>query len=394
MAGLSQIKYAAIAGELRREILEGQLGPGARLSSQVELTERFQVSGLTVQRALNTLVEQGFIRTDGRRGTFVEDHPPHLSRYALIFPSHPADQWGVWNRFWTALVNEAEAVNRLGHPSVQVFYDVEVHEDNASYQQLLQDVFSHRLAGLMFAFPPGPLADTPLFGDPDLPRVAIMGPNPELPGLPVICPDGRSFLDRAVDYLAERGRQRVALLTVQGLCDDQYLGHFQARLEASGMTTRPYWTQVVSQSAEQASRNAAHILMMPIQSPDGQIERPDALIVTDDNLIEHASGGLIAAGVQVPEDVEVVGHCNFPWPPKSALPIQRLGFDARATLRLLMARIDSQRQGRPTPLHTDVPAVFEDEVESENEASPEQFFPINALGASPWSTQHRSTVQT
>ncbi len=394
MAGQAQIKYLSIVERLRQEIVAGRFPPGGRLPSQVELAAHYQVSGLTIQRVTNVLVEDGFIRTGGKRGTFVVGNPPHLSRYALIFPSHPADRWGIWNRFWTALANEAEAVNRLLPGTVDLFYDMEIHEDNENYRRLLSDVRSQRLAGLMFAFPPEALLETPLLADPKLPKAAIMAPNPRQPNLPVVSEDGRSFLDRAVEYLAGQDRQRVALLTVPGHSSDDYLRHFEAIVEKHGMATRPYWTQVVSQNNAKGIRNAAHILSLPIQSPTGQVERPDALIITDDNLVEHASGGLVAAGVRVPEDVAVVGHCNFPWPPPSALPIKRLGFDARATLRLLMARIDSQRRGEEVPLCTDIPAVFEDEIESTVEYSLEHLFPGNPLSQAQRTTQHRRAVRS
>ncbi len=364
MAGFSQIKHTGITRDLRQEILAGRVAPGARLSTQLELEDRFGVSGLTVQRALNTLVEEGFIYTAGRRGTFVVENPPHLSRYALIFPTHPADPWGVWNRFWTSLTNEAAVVERQGRRKVPVFYDVEPHEDNESYQRLVREVRCQRLAGLIFAFPPSPLVNTPLFADPELPRVAIMGPAPDQPKLLTVCPDPRSFLDRAIDYLAGRGRTRVALLTVPGLHQADYLAHFEGRLTAAGMTTRPYWCQIVSQGTNYAAANASHLLMMPIQCPDGSSERPDALIITDDNLLECASTGLLAAGVLVPEDLEVVAHCNFPWPPPSVLPVKRLGFDARRTLQLCIERVDGQRRGETPPPSTVLSAVFEDETES------------------------------
>ena len=58
-----------------------------------------------------------------------------------------------------------------------------------------------------------------------------------------------------------------------------------------------------------------------------QPERPDGLIVTDDNLLTSASEGLLAAGVRVPEEVSVVALTNFPNLVPSAVPVTRIGFD-------------------------------------------------------------------
>jgi len=42
--------------------------------------------------------------------------------------------------------------------------------------------------------------------------------------------------------------------------------------------------------------------------------RPDALVVADDNLVTCATQGIAASGVQVPGELDVVAHCNFPHP--------------------------------------------------------------------------------
>ena len=77
--------------------------------------------------------------------------------------------------------------------------------------------------------------------------------------------------------------------------------------------------------------------------------------------VEYATAGFVKAGIQVPGEVEVVAHCNFPWPTPSALPLQRLGYDVRECLQIFMKMIDRQRSGEPfapPPL----PARMEEEI--------------------------------
>ena len=66
--------------------------------------------------------------------------------------------------------------------------------------------------------------------------------------------------------------------------------------------------------------------------------------------------------MRVPDDCEVVAHCNFPWPTPSVLPVRRLGYDARRLLEEGIAAIDRQRAGGATDEMVTVPAQFEDEV--------------------------------
>ena len=92
-------------------------------------------------------------------------------------------------------------------------------------------------------------------------------------------------------------------------------------------------------------------------------QRPDGILIGDDNLVEYATAGLIDAGVKVPTEVEVVAHCNFPWPTPSVLPVKRLGYDVRECLRECIAAIDEQRGGSKTVSPHIVPARFEEEIQ-------------------------------
>jgi DNA-binding transcriptional regulator YhcF (GntR family) len=57
---------------LRQEILRGDIKPGAHVGSVRDLAARFKISGMTVQRALTILREDGLITTTSR-GSFARD---------------------------------------------------------------------------------------------------------------------------------------------------------------------------------------------------------------------------------------------------------------------------------------------------------------------------------
>jgi len=347
------LKRTFIEEKLRAQILAGRLAPGGRLPTRTELEKHFRVSSVTVQLALDRLVEDGFVKAEGRKGTFVSAHPPHLCRYALCFPNYPSTDGG-WPRFWTALTNEALRLQTSQPRRITLFHGLDGHVDSEDYQRLLADVRAHRLAGVIFAAHPFMLMDLPLMREPGLPRVAIMN---ELlyPNLAAVDLDRESFIRKALDALRERGRKRIAFVTVPFL-DATYHAMIEKELAARRMVTRPYWTLLAPPAAPVCAKNAVHLLM---HGPAG--ERPDGLVVTDDNLVEHATAGLVAAGARVPEDADVIGHCNFPWPTPNVLPVKRLGYDARQVLYCCLESIDRQRQGRKPDLKV-VPAIFEEEA--------------------------------
>lgn len=183
-----------------------------------------------------------------------------------------------------------------------------------------------------------------------MPQVAIMPCS--LPRLPGVSPDMRAFMDRAIDLLISKGRRRIALLSVPGHAND----HYRDTLLARGLEFRPYWLQGLVPEQGQWARTLIHLLFNPDQR-----EHPDGLIIADDNHVEEATRGLLAAGMHVPEDVEVVAHCNFPWLTPSLVSAHRLGYDAYEVLERCFAILAIRRADDPVGEPSPIAPVFEHE---------------------------------
>ncbi len=63
--------YYQLMEELRRRIEQGEWKPGDLIPSERELTETYGISRMTVRQALTELVNDGLLRRDQGRGTFV-----------------------------------------------------------------------------------------------------------------------------------------------------------------------------------------------------------------------------------------------------------------------------------------------------------------------------------
>jgi DNA-binding LacI/PurR family transcriptional regulator len=346
-------KQEAILAELRARIIDRSHPPGSRLPTRSALQRRYDASSNTIQRALDRLIADGFAVARGRHGTFVVEHPPHTSHYGLLFPL----QRGApgWVRFWTALVNEAHVLSRGGAPTVSVYFGLDEPHDSPSHQRLARDIAAQRFAGLVFASTPFNLLGTPALTAPGLARAAIMTGR-EQPDLIPLVLDQRGFIDQALDHFKARGRTRVAVLCAAGQTS-AWLRRWHEGLAARGLRTRPYWVQSFDPASPAGAQGVAHLLMQP-----NQLERPDALLISDDNLVDPACAGLVAAGLRVPDDCTVVAHCNFPWPAPGTLPVRRLGYDARRLLGEAIAAIERRRAGGPAGEQVTIPAQFEDEL--------------------------------
>jgi DNA-binding transcriptional MocR family regulator len=138
--GRPPLKQRQIVSYLQQRIVSGDLGPLTRLPTRRDLAEQFDDSPVTVQQALDQLLRGGFVESRGGKGTFVVPHPPHLSHYALVFPSLPDDV--NWCRFWTALSNEGRRIHGDSNQprTVSVWYGVDGRSDGEDFRRLVNDV--------------------------------------------------------------------------------------------------------------------------------------------------------------------------------------------------------------------------------------------------------------
>ena len=345
----SAFRQNAILDALRGEILNGTFAPGQRLPTRSDLVARFDASSVTVQKALDTLIEDGFVQARGRSGTFVVDHPPHLFQYGLVIPRALAQREG-WPHFWRALADEAASLFGKGPRSLTVYYGIETR-DERHYPKLLRDVQARRLAGLIFVHNPFFLANSPVLTLPGLPRVAVAsGPDGVVSS--VIGLDSRRIFDLALERFAAMGRTRIALLTVPGI-EPAHREHFLGEIQRLGLRTRPEWLQAAVIDYPYWAEHLTRLLFRT-----GQEQVPDALLITDDNLVGPATAGLQALGVRCPDDVEVIAHANFPWATPSAVPLTRIGFDARQLLLTAVADLDRQRRAPERTTYSLLPPVM------------------------------------
>jgi len=359
--GLDKIPFSNrqdfVADALRSDIVSGVFKPGSRMPTHLQLVERFGVSALTVQHAMNQLIRDGFLHAKPRKGTFVVPAPPHLCHYAVTFHTQPSEP--SWPHFWLALSREAMAMHQESSRELSIFYGIHGWAQGRDFPKLIDLVRRHQVAGLIFTSDPHTLVDTPLLTEPGIPRVALT-PAPRHDGISTVGLGFESLVSKVAAALPPRPR-RVAMLTTPTFPHEA----FRSRLceVAPQAEIRPDWTMAVRLEEAAWARNAAFQMMQAERR-----RRPDAVIITDDNLVPHATAGIAASNARVPEDMTVITVCSFPWPTHSAVPARRVGYDVREILRTCIDIIDAQRAGRAVPQSLEVEAISEEEASPPAEA--------------------------
>jgi DNA-binding LacI/PurR family transcriptional regulator len=343
------VRHGAVAERLRHAIAEGLHQPGARLPAHVDLQKQFGTTPVTVQRALHQLRAEGFIRTLPNSGTFVAENPPHLWRYGLLFPDRPSNY--TWGRFHAALSTVVEQANALGPRKIEMYYGLDGHADAEDFRRVLDDIANRRLAGLMFARAPHELMGTPILDDPKVLRVF---PGERRGWEPFVGPAWNWLMSTALEWIAAQGRRNVSVITLPSTKQ----ADVEETIRGFGLNSLPFWTQAVDSNATEWVRHAVYGIL---HSHPSRV--PDAMLVTDDHLVEAVADALIEFGVRVPDDMLVVGHWNFPLKFNRDIPVQLIGVDNVDRVRRWVAAIDAQQRGEPVPAKTIVQPVLAGKAE-------------------------------
>lgn len=336
---------------IRREIIDGRFPAGSQLPTFDALTKEHGLSRATMQLVIRQLKEDGFVRSVERSGLFVSERPPHLFRYALTFACSPGE--AEWNRFFGALVSESAVVaGRQDGVQLAPFFGLKPGTPSEALDRLMADIAHDRLAGLIVTRGTRFLLEDPSVLERQIPCVAINHLEREAAGFPVVNTDDNLFMAKALQWLSRRRRKRVAIIAMR-----PNVGATPELCAEYGLATRAHWICPVGRDFSGQVKAVVRLLLdYPAR------ERPDCLIVATDNLVEEALGAVHGTGVVIGKDLDVVAHCNWPWPVESPLPVTRIGFHSHSFLNYSLDAIRTQRQGGNPSSPTLIPALFEHEL--------------------------------
>jgi len=338
-------KYERIAEALRERILAGRYPVGGRLPTRKEIADEFAASGITIQRAFEELLRDGFVVSRGCAGTFVAESPPHTSRFGVIFPSprprHPSTPASRWSTFYAEIVNAATEIEQQEGGRFSFYYGFYQGTGSEDYPRLVADVEAGRLAGLIIVHATIGLAGAPVMSHRHCPPIVMTGES-LVPGATAVNYDYGVFIDAALDHFAAAGRRGVAAIALWGGGHVVHWDHLRSACEQRGLENPPYWNQVVGPESFEAANHVAQLLM------HGD-ERPDALLIADDHLVEHATAGLAACGVRGANDLDVVAWSNLPYTPTAHVPVRFIGPDIRDFVRTCVDLLRRKKAGEDCP---------------------------------------------
>jgi DNA-binding transcriptional regulator YhcF (GntR family) len=349
-------KHHSIVAALRRRIRDGIYPVGGLLPTVRTLAGAFTASVPTVSRALGELIAEGFIATNGRRGTRVVAHPPHRHRFALVLPERPETTGGYASQRWQALADAARALGSDPATAIALFHASNEHPELPEHQHLIAAVRDGTVAGLVICEP----ACCAAWLDPLGARLPVIGApsDPAHPERGTIELRQGDFDEAALAHCQRAGSTRIAALleaSPQGL---DHAHRLRSTAAARGLDLPAHRVVAAPLVAPGWARPALAALL---RGP--RAERPDALIVGAGDLLADALTALDEDGVGH-DGMLVVARADFPLrqpQAASARPVLRLGWDQRQFLTIAIAAIADWLDARRPPGDRILPLRGEDE---------------------------------
>lgn len=328
-------RYVQARNYLKDLIRETGLGPGDQLPAERDLAVSFQVSQMTMNRAIQELVREGILHREVGRGTFVVHQDGHDGRNGTLALATLFTPGNI-----KAHAYATEILRGVQEAAFETHWDLMLLHEALDDPDGLLARLRGRADGILFLSPTDEtvpaLRCLRTAGIPFL-CVGSSWPDENIPALDTDNIQGAAL---AVNHLADLGHTRIGMIGAPENMSNSRERHsgFVAALEARGLPYRPEWFMPVGAAHEVTTAERARLLEMARAT-----EAPTAFFAAGYVLAVSAIETLQGAAFRVPEDVSVVGFDDkfsaaFLNPPLTtvAQPLEEMG---RLAVQRLEARI-------------------------------------------------------
>lgn len=283
---------------IEREISEGVYKPGDRLPSEQELCDSYQVSHITVRRALTELKELGLIYRHGGLGSFVA-RTKRIQRLLLCIVGY---EEASWRQFGAAFSSFIGGVGHLAweHEARLSIIHLRSGPDLASSLESI--VRDRDYDGIVFKPERSiPKSIIKLLEESAFPYVVARRNDPEHPANCVISHD-EVLAQEATRHLLGLGKKRVGVIL--GMPEISIfrsrLSGFHLAMNEAGLTIEKHHIAIGNEFQE----NEGYRLMKSLFAKE---PFPDAVFSTAGLLTVGAYRYAAEHGIRIPEDVAIVG---------------------------------------------------------------------------------------
>jgi len=302
---MKETRWNSIASSIKLAIRKGDLLPGARIATEVEMAGQWNVSTMTVHRALSELQREGWVVRRRRAGTVIADRSVQpLTKIGLVFTglSH-LPQRGYLNGIEEAFDN--------GYKLVVLNSDNKGPAEAACLEKVFEE------CSAIVCYPTGALENTPL-----LKKIAASIPLVFVDSIPegiaadVVMTDNYGSMLSGLNHLKSQGHNRVAYFmedqTNVSSVNERYSAYLKFISQVQPDQNPQQWIRVFSglmprsQYYDRVESAIAELLSEPEDSRITAIAcQQEAVMIT----VLNAS---VRLGISIPGELEVLTFDDAP----------------------------------------------------------------------------------
>ncbi|WP_448524135.1 GntR family transcriptional regulator [Pseudothermotoga sp.] len=286
--------YKVVKEYLLSKIKTGELLPDDRVPSEKELMEMFQVSRITVRKAIDELVLEGFLYRLQGIGSFVRKKEEHekISNLIGVFLSSASDFLSVG-----ILRGIEQHISSLGFHAVVQFADENGSSEKEKFKRLLELNVTGFIVFPHISTPQNELVKRLVVEK--RPVVFVDRTVEGLDGYSVESDNLKGAFDVTKHLIEVHGHRRMAFVTWE-------------KSKVSSVKDR-YQGASLACSERNANLTLIEVEKGRIKQLCQELKNFDAIFACTDLLAVEIMSGLQMYGVQVPRDVAVVGFDDLPF---------------------------------------------------------------------------------
>jgi GntR family transcriptional regulator of arabinose operon len=298
-----QLKYFQIMEDLKEQIFSGKLQPGDKIPSENQLAENYQVSRQTVRKAIEMLVNEGYVYAQHGKGTFCSERVRHTkqSKNIAVVTTYLSDY------IFPRVIQGIDTVLTSDGYSIIL---KNTRNSRSQEARCLEELLQKDIDGMIIEPSKSQIYCKHLnlyqkMDEYEIPYVFIQGCFSQLSDKPQVLMDDLKGGYLITKYLIEQGHRKIAGVfksdDKQG--QNRHKGYVKALQEAN-ITYDP--DIVIWFYTEDRKIHPYECVKEMIESGVAM----DAVVCYNDQIALHVIKAIHSLGKRVPEDISVTGYDN------------------------------------------------------------------------------------
>lgn len=332
----NEVLYIKVKDDIKKKIEKGTFKEGDRIPPFVDLAKEYNVSLITIRQAISQLVNEGYVETKGRSGTYVKRKDKIRSKVVAIL-SHSDLRNPFIGEIYSGI---SRVLCGEGYHTLFYNYNTENAVDKSSY---LKDLLK-KIDGLIL-IPADPETTSRLnsilneFKEKNIPIILV---DTKIEGLDFdyIETDNFNAAYKATKYLIEKGHREIGIILGirVNTIEERYQGYLKA-LEDHNI--EPNILYVKWHSYQKYYEETGYICgleLLNLKKP------PTAIFCTSDAMATGLYKACSEMGLNIPDDISVIGFDNlrlteYLLPPLTTVHQEKEKMGEEAA-KILLARIN------------------------------------------------------